>query len=390
MTENNSQEEINSRRRGPRGCFARFFARFLSLFKKKDKRHSKGKNGDPRKHSVVDLTSKTSLCKETEVVQQNNEEQREATKEEVESKVVKTWAEDVDEAEELALDVFAETSGTLLALQQYVTPETVIHSDITVSTECEAVAAETSGTVLALQHYVTPETVIHNDITAPTECEAECGFAGAAASTHIKINASKRRRARRVAAAAARRVSRSSCAETSKYDAARNYYHYHDSTNNDEATRDYYRYYENTNQEEAAQDYYRYYENSNQDAAAQDYYQEEASRDYYRYYESTNHYVEAQEYYQYYDNLNQHEGAQDYYRYYQTSNQDEAAYDYYQHERQEQRRDMVPAEVPYRRPTRPSPSVRVFGRDGRPLVCQWEDGYAAFHAQRHTKGKAAH
>ena len=357
MTENNSQaivveQEINSRKRGPRGCFAGFFARFLSLFKKKDRRHSKGKNGDPRKHSEADLTSKTENlvekvkveekiaqlkdCIPVTIAVQEQQEQADleaenilASKEELESKVVKTWVEDVDEAEQLALDVFTETSGTVT---------TVMHSDITASTECEA------------------------------ECESAAA-AAAAASTHIKINASKRRRARLVAAAAARRESRPSCAETSQNDAAQDYYHYYDR---------YYRYY---NQEEVAQDYYRYYESSNQ---------EEASSDYYRYYESTNHYVEAQEYYQYYDNLNQHEGAQDYYRYYQTSNQDEAAYDYYQRVRQEQRRDMVPAEVPYRRPTRPSPSVRVFGRDGRPLVCQWEDGYAAFHAQRHTKGKAAH
>ena len=48
-----------------------------------------------------------------------------------------------------------------------------------------------------------------------------------------------------------------------------------------------------------------------------------------------------------------------------------------------------PETRPYRTPAWPSPSVRVFGRDGRPIVCAWEDAaYGAFHAQRHTQGSS--
>ena len=249
--------------------FRRFFGRFLALFKKHG-RHSQKKNSGLPEHPVADLTSKTSLINEIKLLENNEEaevvltktehlvdevkvevnsvttdvEEKEqtdlkaenvsASKEELEPKVVKTWAEEVDETEALGLDVFAETSGTA---------------------------------------NVTPVAVIHSGITAST----------AAASTLSNTKAAKRRRARRVAAAAARRESQ----------------------------------------------------------------------------------VVA-------------------------TNQDAAARDYDQRVMQRQQRDMVPAEVPYRRPTRPSPSVRVFGRDGRPLVCQWEDGYAAFHAQRHTQAKAGH
>ena len=306
--------------------FRRFFGRFLALFKKHG-RHSQKKNSGLPEHPVADLTSKTSLINEIKLLENNEEaevvltktehlvdevkvevnsvttdvEEKEqtdlkaenvsASKEELEPKVVKTWAEEVDETEALGLDVFAETSGTA---------------------------------------NVTPVAVIHSGITAST----------AAASTRSNTKAAKRRRARRVAAAAARRESQAVA----------------------------------TNQDAAAREYYQYYESNNQDAAAREYYQDAAAR----------------EYYQYYYGANQDEAALEYYWYYENTNQDAAARDYDQRVMQRQQRDMVPAEVPYRRPTRPSPSVRVFGRDGRPLVCQWEDGYAAFHAQRHTQAKAGH
>ena len=95
MTEENSQliveEEINSSRGG---CFGGILACILALFKKmkKQRRHSKSKNSEPGKPFVPDLTSKTSLRKETEV-QENNEKQHEAAKEELEPKAIKTcWA----------------------------------------------------------------------------------------------------------------------------------------------------------------------------------------------------------------------------------------------------------------------------------------------------------
>ena len=130
--------------------FQRFFARFLAFFKKKHRRHSQKKNDGLPEHLVADLTSKTSSISETELLENNEEDKAVLTetenfveenpvttvveehtdlkaenvlaaKEELEPKVVKTWAEEVDETEELGLDVFAETSGTVLTLQKYVT-----------------------------------------------------------------------------------------------------------------------------------------------------------------------------------------------------------------------------------------------------------------------------
>ena len=308
----------------------RFLGRFLALFKKKHRRHSHKKNGGVPEHPVTDLTCKTDSINETQLLENNEEDEVKvevnsvttdvqeeeqtdlkaenvsALKEELEPQVVKAWAEEVDDAEELGLDVFAETSGTV---------------------------------------NVTPVTVIHSGITASTACEAECKSAA-----HSNTKAAKRRRARRVAAAAARREFQASCAVTTSQDAA---------------AREYYQYYESSNQDEAAREYYWYYYGANYDAA---------EREYYEYYYGADHDAAAREYYEYY----------------YGADQDAFARDYDQRVMQRQQRDMVPTEVPYMRPTRPSPSVRVFGRDGRPLVCQWEDGYAAFHAQRHTQAKAGH
>ncbi|MPC92036.1 hypothetical protein E2C01_087106 [Portunus trituberculatus] len=99
-------------------------------------------------------------------------EQDEETAEEEESKVVKTWAEEVDEAEEKGLDVFAPVS--------------------------------------CLPHTATS----YSDTEASTQNEAT-----AATATNIKMSVTQRRRARRKALAAARKAS-TTAADTDDCDSA--------------------------------------------------------------------------------------------------------------------------------------------------------------------------
>ncbi|MPC87660.1 hypothetical protein E2C01_082532 [Portunus trituberculatus] len=154
--------------RGCCGCFGWF----LRFFRRK-KRGRRQKNKDPEP-SLTALASNTGLL-ENEEENENGatvaaEDVKEARQAEVddeevaeegkEPKVVKTWAEEVDEAEEKGLDLFAPIS--------------------------------------CLPHIAT----VHCDTEASPENEVT-----AATATYIEMSATQRRRARRKALAAARKAS---------------------------------------------------------------------------------------------------------------------------------------------------------------------------------------